>query len=41
MKQIHSIFLEDDEFDALVKIKEKKNWTWKDMLLSLIGKKGN
>jgi predicted CopG family antitoxin len=38
MKQIQSIFLEDEDYEELVKIKELKGWSWKDLLLFHIGK---
>jgi len=38
MKQIPSQFLDDSEYDELIKIKEKNNWTWKDLLLEHIKK---
>ena len=40
MKQIQSIFIDDKEYEELVKLKKLNEWTWKDLILSTI-KGGN
>ena len=37
MKQIHSQFVDDNEHKELLKVKQSKKWTWKDMILFHIG----
>lgn len=36
MKQLHSQFFEDKEYQRLVRLKEKKGWTWKELILSVL-----
>ena len=33
MKQIPSQFLEDGDYNKLIKVKTLKGWTWKDIIL--------
>lgn len=36
MKQIPSQFVDDDEHEKLLEYKEKKGYTWKQLILSVI-----
>ncbi len=40
MRQIPSQFVDDKEHEKLVALKAKKGWTWKQLILSTIGKRG-
>lgn len=38
MRQIPSQFVDDEDHKKLVKLKELKGWTWRDVILSTIKK---
>ena len=41
MRQIPSIFLDDDEYNMLIGYKEESNLTWKQLMLSVLKNEDN
>ncbi len=36
MKQIPSQFIDDEQHAKLIQLKNKNNWTWKDLIMSVL-----
>lgn len=36
MKQIPSQFIDDEQHIKLIQLKNKNNWTWKDLIMSVL-----